>query len=51
MARKRTPPRPVASAAPAAGEEADWDIKVSTKVANPDKPSFDVGSNNAPILD
>jgi eukaryotic-like serine/threonine-protein kinase len=32
-------------------ETADWDIKVSTKVGSPGKPSFDVGSNNAPILD
>jgi serine/threonine protein kinase len=47
-ARRRTArPAPVDEQA----ETVDWDIKVSSKVASPSKPSFDVGSNNAPILD
>jgi serine/threonine-protein kinase len=51
-ARVAAPRRRTARPAPVE-EPADpeWDIKVSSKVTTPSKPSFDVGSNNAPILD
>jgi hypothetical protein len=48
--RRRPPPQPAAERAN--GEDvADWEINLASKVPSRNRQNFEVGSNNAPILD